>query len=95
MIIVLTYDITNTSKRNKIIRILRAYGKRVQKSVFECDIIEKERLDIFSKIAKIMKESKENNNDSVRFYKICNKCLKKTNVIGKGIIEKRPSYLII
>jgi len=94
MIIVLAYDITNTSKRNKIIRVLRAYGKRVQKSVFECDIVEKEKLDIFSKIVKIMKEPKDNN-DSVRIYKVCDKCLKQTNIIGKGTIEKRPSYLII
>lgn len=94
MIIILSYDITETPKRNKIIRILRAYGKRVQKSVFECDITEKEKLDIFSKIVKIMGERK-NNNDSVRFYKICDKCLTQTKIIGKGKIEKRPEYLII
>ncbi len=41
-----------------------------------------------------MREHK-NNNDSVRFYKICDKCLTQTKIIGKGKIEKRPEYLII
>ena len=52
------------------------------------------KLDIFSKIVRIMEEHKKYN-DSVRFYKVCDKCLTQTKIIGKGKIEKRPEYLII
>jgi len=94
MIIIVSYDITEQNKRSKIVKVLRECGKRVQKSVFECDVSERDRLDIFSKLSKIMKDKKEEK-DSIRFYKICDKCLSQTKIIGDGRIEKREDYLII
>lgn len=94
MIIIISYDIIKQNKRNKIVRVLREYGKRVQKSVFECDVSEKDRLDIFSRLSKIMRDKKEEK-DSIRFYKVCDKCLSQAKIIGEGKLEKRESYLII
>ena len=94
MIIIISYDIINSSKRNRIVRILREYGTRVQKSVFECDVSEKDRLDIFSRLSQVM-ESLEEVKDSIRFYKVCEKCLSQTRIIGTGKIEERPEYIII
>ncbi|OQB09888.1 MAG: CRISPR-associated endoribonuclease Cas2 [Parcubacteria group bacterium ADurb.Bin216] len=94
MIIIISYDIISSNKRNRIIRVLREYGNRVQKSVFECDVSEKDRLDIFSRLSQIM-EGDEEDKDSIRFYKVCEKCLSQTKIIGTGRIEERPDYLII
>lgn len=94
MIIIISYDIISSNKRNRIIRVLREYGNRVQKSVFECDVSEKDRLDIFSRLSQIM-EGEEDPKDSIRFYKVCEKCLSQTRIIGIGKIEERPDYLII
>jgi len=33
---IIAYDIIKTRKRNKVAEILKDYGNRVQKSVFEC-----------------------------------------------------------
>jgi len=73
MLLLISYDIVETKKRNKIVKILEKYGTRVQFSVFECDLVERQKLDLQSKLIKIMKEF-ENNEDSIRFYKICEKC---------------------
>jgi len=35
MYIIVSYDITNTKLRNKIVKIVESYGFRAQKSVFE------------------------------------------------------------
>ena len=34
------YDITSDRVRNKIVKTLEGYGRRVQYSVFECDLDE-------------------------------------------------------
>ena len=94
MLILISYDIIENKKRTKIMKILEEYGKRVQKSVFECDVDEKERLDIYSRLNVIMMKNKEEA-DSLRFYMICEKCLAKTKIIGAGKIEKREEYLIV
>ena len=36
MFILVTYDIKDDKKRNKVCNILKDYGNRVQYSVFEC-----------------------------------------------------------
>ena len=37
---VISYDISENKIRNKVAKILEGYGKRIQYSVFECDIDE-------------------------------------------------------
>lgn len=36
-----SYDISSDRRRKKIVNILENYGKRIQYSVFECDLDEK------------------------------------------------------
>ena len=93
MIILIAYDIIDTRKRNHIVKILLSYGTRVQKSVFECDLDEKRHNDIYSKLFNVM-QTNFNKLDSIRIYKICEKCLSKTQVIGLGKIEKTEPFLI-
>ena len=38
---VISYDITDTKRRNKIFKVLKNYGEHKQYSVFECDISKK------------------------------------------------------
>ena len=42
MFMVIVYDIEKNSKRTKVSKILEQYGNRVQKSVFECHLSNKE-----------------------------------------------------
>ena len=45
-----SYDIVSDRLRNKIAKTLEGYGKRVQYSVFECDLTEKRYKELYQKL---------------------------------------------
>ncbi len=59
----ITYDISNTKKRNKVATLLEGYGLRVNYSVFELDIKP-------HKLNELLEELKEfmDSGDSIRVY---------------------------
>lgn len=82
--IVVAYDIVDDSRRNKIADILSSYGERVNKSVFECFLREKDIDSLKRKIEKQIKKSK----DIILYYYLCKDCLEKIERIG-GISEEK------
>lgn len=76
----ISYDISNDKRRRKIAKTIENYGKRVQYSVFECDL-EKDRMkELYAILAENMKEDPDG---SIRIYNICENCLKKVSIIGQ------------
>ena len=63
MKILITYDIQNTKKRNKISTLLESYGVRVNYSVFELELTNKELNKILKKLKNL-----SSNQDSIRVY---------------------------
>ncbi len=47
------YDITSDTERAKVDRILKGFGFRVQKSVFECRLDKKSRERLIEKLARL------------------------------------------
>ena len=47
-----SYDITSDKRRRKIAKILENYGKRIQYSVFECDLDEAGYRKLYREIVK-------------------------------------------
>ncbi|HOC02805.1 MAG TPA: CRISPR-associated endonuclease Cas2 [Candidatus Ratteibacteria bacterium] len=91
MFIVISYDIADDKRRNKIAKTLENYGTRVQYSVFEC-IVEKDRLlKLQEELKKIIDETK----DSIRFYFLCEICLKRIDIAGTGEITRDLEFYII
>jgi CRISPR-associated protein Cas2 len=43
MLVLVTYDISDNKRRTKLATFLEGYGRRVQKSVFECWLTDKTR----------------------------------------------------
>ncbi len=76
---VISYDIEKNKVRNKIAKELENYGRRVQYSVFECDISDAKCRELYRKLTKLMKEEETGN---IRFYNICKNCEKKIATIG-------------
>ena len=80
MLILITYDISNDKRRNKVSALLEGYGSRVYFSVFEC-ILTQTKLDkLTQEIQNLITKT-----DSVRFYYICQNCIKKSFYVGKEI----------
>ncbi len=84
------YDIANNRRRYQVNKILCGYGERVQKSVFECYLTPTQR--------KTLKESLRRglgNGDSIRFYSLCGKDIKRVQVDGVGHLSENWDYLVI
>jgi len=50
---VLVYDITSDRERRKVDKVLRSYGFRVQKSVFECRMTKRSKDELLEKLRKL------------------------------------------
>lgn len=88
MYVSVTYDLTWTKARNKVIDLLERYGYRVQKSVFEIELTEQQYEKLKIQLKKILEkaelyyqENKLESNDSIKFY-----ILSKT---GEGNLDGR------
>jgi len=91
MIILITYDITDPRRLQRIHKFLKEFGINTQKSVFECDM-DSEGL---KKIRNYCKNFLDLNTDSVRIYKICSRCINKVILSGQGMKVTNLSYQII
>ena len=74
MYISVSYDISSTKARNKVVNLLESYGFRVQKSVFEIQCNESQYKRLKKSLEKILwyaeKDYTEShtNIDSIKFY---------------------------
>ena len=88
---IITYDITENRRRNKLRKFLKELGIRSQYSVFEC------RLDS-SEIQIIRRYCSDHLNlleDSVRIYRVCSRCIGKAEVQGQGVSFSRLDWAIL
>ncbi|MCS6958629.1 MAG: CRISPR-associated endonuclease Cas2 [Pseudanabaenaceae cyanobacterium SKYGB_i_bin29] len=65
MLYVVSYDIPCDKRRRKVAELLEGYGQRVQYSVFECDLSEKQLEALKKRLSRRI-----NQQDSVRIYPI-------------------------
>ncbi len=83
MLILVTYDVSTVEKagQRRLRRVARAcedYGVRVQKSVFECQVGQKEWVELRSRLLKEFKVDE----DSLRFYFLDEKAVLRTEHHG-------------
>lgn len=92
MFAVIVYDISNDKKRSKIAKILLSYGDRVQKSVFECDLSDRQIEDLRKKLEAFEYESE----DTIRMYFLELSSLKRTETIGfKSKISVNKDFYLV
>ncbi len=74
--VVIVYDISVDRRRTKLHDLLLQYGSPVQYSVFEC-LLDSKRLARMKKAIARVIHPKE---DRVRYYYLCQACLKKVEI---------------
>lgn len=90
--ILVTYDITNDKRRTKLHNALLNYGTPVQYSVFECLLDEKSEKQMRQAVRRIIRPRKDN----VRFYTLCNTCLRKVETTGgHDVLNELPPSIIV
>jgi CRISPR-associated protein Cas2 len=77
---VIAYDIPDDRRRRKMANTLENFGDRVQFSVFEVIVEERDLETIVKKIEAVLVSEE----DSVRLYPLCETCSSKVTVLGIG-----------
>ena len=88
MHIVVSYDIVDNNKRNRMANLLLDYGRRVQKSVFECDLNEKGLKQMTEEATKYI--AKE---DSLTIYHLCEGCFPKIESYGRPRVNENAMII--
>lgn len=78
MFYLVCYDIVNNGRRTKVSNLLEAYGLRVQKSVFECVLDDKQQEALQKRLSKLLNKRE----DQIRFYPLSAHCRGKVVVLG-------------
>ena len=96
MLVLVTYDVATADKagQKRLRRVAQAcadYGTRVQKSVFECQVGQKEWVTLRARLLKEMKTDE----DSLRFYFLDQESVERTehHGVGKPIDLAEPLIL--
>ncbi len=74
---VVAYDISDTKRRNKVIKLIEPYGKRVNYSVFECMFTSRQLENLQAELTCLLHKRK----DTIAIYPICIDCYTKTRYI--------------
>jgi len=91
MISLITYDITSPKRLRKMHKFLKEFGINTQKSVFECDIDDA----ALARIRSFCREALDLDEDQVRIYKICSRCINKVCISGQGLKITQLDYAVI
>jgi CRISPR-associated protein Cas2 len=91
MLVLVTYDIPNNKRRTRLATFLEGYGRRVQKSVFECFLSLGEMKALHQKVQSRIDPEEDN----VRFYWVPRDALPKTLTLGSPPPAPPPDFYII
>jgi CRISPR-associated protein Cas2 len=91
MLFVICYDIANETRLRKVAKVMLSFGQRVQHSVFECELQERDLERLKVRINNII----DTRADSVRFYRMCASCRRQRLSWGVEPMKETPSVFIV
>lgn len=89
--IVVAYDIPDDKRRTKVMKTLEGYGQRVQYSVFECEV----RPADLERLKERLRTLVDGKQDDIRFYPLCESCLRKVTLLGKAELHRQQDYMVV
>ena len=92
MFYLVCYDISDNKARYRVVKALKGFGVRIQKSVFECpDLNEKQLLDLQGKMEALIHHGV----DSVHYFRLCRACLKEVEWTGIGRKPEKEKFRVV
>ena len=91
MQVIVVYDIPDNKRRERLRKSLMTFGNSVQKSVFECDLTQRQ----IEKMERVVRSIMSAAEDNIRYYKICNNCAREAEVFGGKSLEKTSSFYVV
>jgi CRISPR-associated protein Cas2 len=90
MLTAVAYDIQDNRRRGHLAKLLLRYGTRVQKSVFELQLEEKDLPSLLRRIERIINPDR----DSVRIYRLPLSAVRSSVWLGCRVdVKDEPYYL--
>ena len=90
MFLLVSYDISDKKRLPKVAKLMEGYGVRVQYSVFECIVTDRQMQEMERRLRRIIKPEE----DSIRFYRICESCKRDIIILGQGKVSENEYYFI-
>lgn len=91
MIVAVAYDISGNKRRTRLAKLLSRHGERVQKSIFEMDLEEKELTRLVRRIEGLI----DLETDSVRVYRIPPAAYLESLWIGQKVEVREKKYYLL
>lgn len=88
---VVSYDVMDTRRRNRVSRALEGFGQRVQHSVFECWLDDGQLVALKQALASEIDPAE----DHIRYYPLCPKDVQRLIMDGKAKISSDPDYHVV
>jgi CRISPR-associated protein Cas2 len=91
MLVVIAYDIPNDERRERVSRLLANLGERIQRSVFECYLSDNELAGLQARLNLLLNVQEDN----LRYYRLCEMCRAKVDVVGPIPVTEERGYYIV
>jgi CRISPR-associated protein Cas2 len=89
--VLVCYDVVDDGKRTRLLKALKGFLDRVQKSVFEGELDGGRAQAMRQKILEIIDPQE----DTVRIYVLCGRCRPRTELLGTGQLpDTEPDWVI-
>jgi CRISPR-associated protein Cas2 len=89
--LVVSYDIRDDRRRLRVHKLLEGFGRAVQRSVFECDLTDAEYAWLRQRLERVV----EPGVDLVRYYRLCEGCVRRIEGVGGGPPERAAAYYVV
>jgi CRISPR-associated protein Cas2 len=88
---VVCYDIPDDRRRRRVMKTLEGFGRRVQFSVFECELNDAKLMRLEHTLQRLIHEREDN----VRLYPMNEGDLTKVRMFGMAKLERTGPYKIV
>jgi CRISPR-associated protein Cas2 len=89
--VVVSYDLPDDRRRNKVMKTLEGYGHRVQFSVFECELRPADLEQLKTRLMLLIQPEE----DDIRFYDLCENCQGKVTMLGRARMYRQESSRVV
>jgi CRISPR-associated protein Cas2 len=89
--VVVSYDVHDPKRLQRVGKSMKDYGERVLKSVFECNLTERQ----FQRMVARLEDIIDHVEDSIRYYFVCEKCVNNVEYSGLGQAFAKDETIVI
>lgn len=87
---IIAYDLPNDRRRTKLHKMLRGFGAWTQFSLFECWLTDEQMVKLRVRLDRMINAEE----DSVRIYPLCARCVARVETIGSAIPRQERLFLV-